>query len=74
MKGYIASFKHPYFAVTDEDGRFTIPHAPAGKYRLIAWQESKGYVFFDRRMNVKGPVITINANGITDLGQLKFEK
>jgi hypothetical protein len=43
MRAWIKVFDHPYFAVTDADGRFTIPKAPAGTYRLITWQESTGW-------------------------------
>jgi plastocyanin len=28
---------HPYFAVTDKDGNFTIPNVPAGSYTLTAY-------------------------------------
>jgi len=44
MKGWLVSFKHPYYAVTDEKGEFTIKNAPAGEYRLQVWQEGYGYV------------------------------
>jgi len=44
MKGWLISFKHPYYAVTDKDGNFEIKNAPAGKYRLQVWQEGYGYV------------------------------
>jgi plastocyanin len=30
---------NPYFALTDEKGRFTLPNVPAGTYRLRAWHE-----------------------------------
>jgi plastocyanin len=43
MKGYIRVFKHPYFAVTDAKGNFEIKDAPAGTWRLIAWQD-EGWV------------------------------
>ena len=43
MKAWIKVFDHPYFAVTDADGKFTIPKAPAGKHRLVTWQESTGW-------------------------------
>jgi hypothetical protein len=43
MKAWIKVFDHPYYAVTDVDGKFTIPKAPAGKYRLVTWQESLGW-------------------------------
>jgi len=39
MKGYIAVFKHPYFAVTDKNGSFEIKDLPPGTYTITAWQE-----------------------------------
>jgi hypothetical protein len=39
MNAYWAGFDHPYFAVTDEDGKFKISGVPAGKYTLVAWHE-----------------------------------
>ncbi|HSE90632.1 MAG TPA: hypothetical protein VLJ79_30765, partial [Candidatus Binatia bacterium] len=39
---YIHVFDHPYFAVTDEQGLFTIPNLPAGTYVLKAWHEDLG--------------------------------
>jgi hypothetical protein len=43
MGAWLRAFDHPYFAVTDAKGRFTIPKAPAGTYRLVAWQEVTGW-------------------------------
>ncbi len=42
MKGYIAVFKHPYFAVTDKSGAFEIKDLPPGTYTITAWQEKLG--------------------------------
>jgi hypothetical protein len=42
MLAYIHVFDHPYFALTDEHGAFTIHHLPAGKYILRAWHEEAG--------------------------------
>jgi len=39
MKGYIAVFKHPFFAVTDKSGNFDIKDLPPGTYTITAWQE-----------------------------------
>jgi hypothetical protein len=36
---YIAVFDHPYFAVTDDDGKFTIDSLPAGTYKMMVWHE-----------------------------------
>jgi len=44
MQGYVWAFDHPYFAVTDANGRFEIKNAPAGKWRLAVWQETVGYL------------------------------
>jgi hypothetical protein len=42
MLGYIHVFDHPYFAVTDERGAFSIPNIPPGTYTLKAWHEDAG--------------------------------
>jgi plastocyanin len=42
MKGYIAVFKHPYFAVTDKNGKFDLKGLPPGTYTITAWQEKLG--------------------------------
>ena len=42
MLGFIHVFDHPFFAVTDENGRFSIPNVPAGTYTLKAWHEHAG--------------------------------
>lgn len=43
MKAYVRVFDHPYFAVTDKDGKWEIKDAPAGNYRLIVWHEGAGW-------------------------------
>ncbi|MBI2264207.1 MAG: hypothetical protein HYU64_03405 [Armatimonadetes bacterium] len=42
MKAFVAVFDHPYFAVTDETGRFTITNVPAGRHRIEVWHEKLG--------------------------------
>jgi len=38
-RGYIAVFKHPYFAVTNKDGASDLKNVPPGKYTNEAWHE-----------------------------------
>lgn len=40
VRGYVAVFEHPYFAVTDEQGAFRIDGLPAGTYGVKVWHES----------------------------------
>lgn len=42
MLGYIGVVAHPYFAVTDSEGRFTIKDLPPGEYVIEAWHEKLG--------------------------------
>jgi len=42
MHGYIAVFKHPYFAVTAKDGSYEIKNLPPGTYTIQAWHEKLG--------------------------------
>ena len=44
MAGYVRIFDHPYYAVTDEDGKFEIKNAPVGKFRMVVWQEKQGFL------------------------------
>ena len=39
MKSWVLVQAHPYFAVTDSKGNFTIENIPPGTYEVIAWQE-----------------------------------
>ena len=39
MKSWIGVMDHPYFAVTGDDGSFSIANLPPGDYTLEAWHE-----------------------------------
>jgi plastocyanin len=53
MRGYIAVFKHPFFAVTGKDGGFDLSNLPPGTYTIKAWHEKLG---------TSTQKMTINAN------------
>lgn len=42
MNAYIAVLDHPFFAVTDEGGTFTISGLEPGEYEIQAWHERLG--------------------------------
>jgi plastocyanin len=39
MNAFILVFSHPFFSLTDNDGRFRIDNIPPGTYNVIAWNE-----------------------------------
>jgi plastocyanin len=39
MNAFILVFSHPFFALTDEQGRYHLDNVPPGRYNLIAWNE-----------------------------------
>jgi plastocyanin len=69
MKGWIRVYDHPYFAVTDKDGKFEIKGAPVGKYKIWYWSDTgwKGGA-----AGANGEDVTIKAGG-TDLDKVNWK-
>ncbi len=42
MGAWLSVMPHPFFAVTKDDGKFTIANLPAGTYEVEAWHEKLG--------------------------------
>jgi plastocyanin len=42
MVAWVGVVAHPFFAVSDADGRFTLPGLPPGTYTIEAWHETFG--------------------------------
>ena len=42
MNAYVGVVAHPFFAVTDKDGKFELKGLPAGTYTIEAWHEKLG--------------------------------
>lgn len=64
MSAYIAVVRHPFFAVTGEDGTFRFAGLPAGKYEIEAWHEIHGTQTFE---------VTV-ADGATAQVEFSFEE
>jgi hypothetical protein len=47
-KAWVGVFKHPFFAVSDNKGAFTIEGLPPGDYTIVAWHEQFG----EKELNV----------------------
>jgi plastocyanin len=68
MRGYAWTFDHPYYAVTDADGKFEIKLAPAGKQNLVIWHEATGYL-----EGKKGRAVDVKPGDATDLGKITIK-
>jgi len=42
MRAWVVVADHPFYAVSNEAGEFTLPNVPPGKYVLQIWQETLG--------------------------------
>lgn len=58
MSAFVVAFNHPYFRVTDADGRFRIDNVPPGGYTVVGWYEG------DARTQRS---VTVTAGAVTDL-------
>ena len=54
MLGFVHVFDHPYFAVTDDKGTFSLINVPSGTYTLKVWHEDAG---------VKSQEVTVSERG-----------
>jgi len=51
MRAYIYSSRHPYVAITDENGNFEIKDPLPGKYTVTLWHE--GFEGVEKEVEVK---------------------
>jgi len=58
MVSYVHIFTHPYAALTNEKGEFSISDIPAGSYEVRAWHEGLGEISLGK-VNVKAGKATI---------------
>lgn len=54
MASYCGVFDHPFFFVTDNDGKFTLKDVPAGTYEIEAWHE---------RLPAQKATVTVDESG-----------
>lgn len=73
VKGFARVFDHPYYAVTDEDGKFEIKSAPAGNYRIVFWHENVGFLGGKEGRSGREIRIAAGRNGVTVLDPTPFD-
>ena len=74
MHAWVRVFDHPYFAVTNEKGEFEIKNAPAGKFRIVIWQENVGWVVMEPgQSGKKGVPVEIKPDAVTTLPDIQLK-
>ncbi|MCC7125937.1 MAG: hypothetical protein IT178_13885 [Acidobacteria bacterium] len=58
MNAFVLVFAHPFFNVTEPDGRYELPNVPPGTYTVVGWYEGEPRVTRQ---------ITVGAGAWTDL-------
>jgi plastocyanin len=58
MNAYAGVVDHPYFAVTDADGTFSLANVPPGTYTIEVWHEKLG---------TQTQSVTVDASGTADV-------
>ncbi len=53
MLAYLFALDHPFAAVTDEQGRFTIEGMPPGEHEFRVWQERVGWLEKSLKITIK---------------------
>lgn len=62
MSAYQLPLDHPYGAVTNDNGEFTISDLPSGKHTFTIWHEERG--------KVREYPVTVKADETVDLGEI----
>jgi hypothetical protein len=71
MKCSLRVFDHPYFAITDEDGKFEIKLTPTGNYNVFVNHTANGWL--DGRKGRDGTPVKVPAAGL-DMAEIKMKK
>jgi hypothetical protein len=59
MRAWVATFDHPYFAVTGDNGVFSIDDIPPGSYTLKAWHPALGVTSHPLTVGAAGAAVTV---------------
>ncbi len=72
MQAKLFVIGHPYFAVSDAEGKFEIKNVPADNLRILMWHEGMGWVHKVEagKKGFNGQAITVEADKTLDLKQV----
>ena len=65
---------HPYYSITDENGKFKIENVPAGEYEIVFWQEKLSNLPKKKYQKpANSLMVTVDAEGST-IANFEFQK
>tara|TARA_B100000579_G_scaffold436007_1_gene460785 strand:+ start:1343 stop:2068 length:726 start_codon:yes stop_codon:yes gene_type:complete len=74
MKAWIMVADHPYYSITDENGKFKIENVPAGEYEVVFWQEKLSNLPKKKYQKpANSLMVTVDAEGST-IANFEFQK
>jgi hypothetical protein len=72
MSAFVYAVEHPYYAVTDAEGNFTIGDVPPGKYKLVMWHS--GYQLKETQKDASGnPTAYVWSDDIVEKKDVSIE-
>ncbi len=54
MRAWVVVAEHPFYSITNDQGKFVLDNVPPGKYTLQVWQESLGIMTKEVTITAKG--------------------
>jgi hypothetical protein len=73
MRGWWLVLDHPYAAITDKEGKFTIEKVPAGTQEFVAWQDANdGRWVFGTTRATRAIKVKVEPNKTTSIGVIKI--
>lgn len=71
MTAYWVVLDHPYFAITDAQGKFKIENLPPGDYDFVVWHERVGFVDRKDEYIQEALEVTIEEGKTEDIGEVE---
>ena len=59
MRAWVVVADHPFYAITNETGEFSLPSVPPGKYTLQIWQEALGVTSREVTVGAGGAAVRV---------------